>query len=87
MGSEHGAALCMMRNLEIERIALAAMSLGIAKRCLQVMNAYATERQAFGKPLNEYGQVQRHIADSYAEYMAGRSYVCVTKKQRKPFFF
>lgn len=81
VGSEHGAALCMMRNLEIERIALAAMSLGIAKRCLQVMNAYATERQAFGKPLNEYGQVQRHIADSYAEYMAGRSYVYDVARQ------
>jgi len=75
VGSEHGAALCMMRNLEIERIALAAMSVGIAKRCLQVMNAYANERKQFGKPLNDYGQIQRHIADSYAEYMAGRSYV------------
>jgi isovaleryl-CoA dehydrogenase len=36
VGEEHGAALCMMRNLEIERIALAAMSLGIARRSLEV---------------------------------------------------
>jgi isovaleryl-CoA dehydrogenase len=65
----------MMRNLELERLTLAAMSLGIARRCVEVMNRYAQERTAFGKPLNGFGQIQRHIAESYAEYMAGRSYV------------
>lgn len=31
VGTEHGALLCMMRNLEIERVTLAAMGLGIAR--------------------------------------------------------
>jgi isovaleryl-CoA dehydrogenase len=31
VGTEHGAVLCMMRNLEIERVTLGAMSLGIAR--------------------------------------------------------
>lgn len=31
VGSENGALLCMMRNLEIERVTLAAMGLGIAR--------------------------------------------------------
>lgn len=75
VGQEHGAALCMMRNLEIERVGLAAMSVGIARRCVEVMNRYAKERQAFGQPLNAFGQVQKHIAESYAEYMAGRTYL------------
>jgi isovaleryl-CoA dehydrogenase len=65
----------MMRNLEIERLTLAAMSLGIARRCVEVMNRYASERKAFGQPLHEFGQVQRHIAEAYAHFMAGRSYV------------
>jgi isovaleryl-CoA dehydrogenase len=39
------------------------------------MNGYAAERRAFGQPINEFGQVQRHIADAYAHYRAGRSYV------------
>ena len=30
VGNENGALLCMMRNLEIERVTLAAMGLGIA---------------------------------------------------------
>ena len=75
IGSPTGALLHMMRNLEIERVGLAAMSLGIARRCIEIMNRYAQERQSFGKPLNNFGQIQKHIADSYAEFMAGRSYV------------
>lgn len=75
VGTVGGASLCMMRNLEIERITLAAMSLGIARRSIEVMSNYAQERKAFGKAIGEYGQIQKAIAESYAEYMAGRSYV------------
>lgn len=74
VGEEGGAVLCMMRNLELERLVLAAMSLGIAKRCVKLMNSYGQDRKAFGQPINRYGQIQKHIADSYAEYMAGRCY-------------
>merc|ERR1712054_346741 len=74
VGAENKAVWCMMRNLEIERVTLAAMSLGIARRCVQEMNAYGKERKQFGSPINRFGQIQRHIAESYAEYMAGRTY-------------
>ncbi|MGE0632424.1 MAG: acyl-CoA dehydrogenase family protein [Pseudobdellovibrionaceae bacterium] len=75
IGHEGDSMLHMMRNLELERLTLAAMSLGIAKRSLAVMNRYAGERSAFGKSLNHYGQIQKYIADSYAEYKACRTYV------------
>jgi isovaleryl-CoA dehydrogenase len=75
VGNVNQATLCMMRNLEVERIGLAAMALGIARRCLDDMKQYAGERKAFGKDLYSFGQVQRHVAESYAEYMAGRAYV------------
>jgi isovaleryl-CoA dehydrogenase len=74
VGSEGAATVCMMRNLEIERVTLAAMSVGIARRSIEVMNRYASERTSFGKPLRDFGQIQRYIAESYAEYMAGRAY-------------
>ena len=64
----------MMRNLEIERVAIDAMSLGIALLSIEVMNRYAGERTSFGKPLRDFGQIQRYISQSYAEYMAGRAY-------------
>lgn len=62
----------MMRNLELERLCLSAMSLGIADRCLSEMVAYAGQRQAFGRPIAEFGQIQDHIASSYAETEAAR---------------
>jgi isovaleryl-CoA dehydrogenase len=68
-----GAGLThMMRNLEIERITLSAMSLGIADRCIEIMVRYAAERHAFGEPLNHFGQVQRYIAEAYARTEAAR---------------
>jgi isovaleryl-CoA dehydrogenase len=81
VGEQGGAIKCMMRNLALERVTLAAMSLGIARRAIEVMVAYANDRKAFGKPLNEFGQIQRHIADSYAEYMACRAYVYDTARR------
>lgn len=75
VGERGQATLHMMRNLELERVTLAAMSLGIARKSVEVMNDYATDRIAFGKPLRDFGQIQSMIADSYADYMAGRSYV------------
>lgn len=75
IGQVNGATLCMMRNLEIERLGLAAMGLGIARRSINVMKEYASERKAFGKDLWQFGQIQQMIATSYAEYMAGRAYV------------
>lgn len=76
VGDVNGATLCMMRNLEIERVALAAMAIGIARRSLDEMIAYASNRPAFGKSnLYSFGQIQKHISESYAEYMAGKCYL------------
>lgn len=66
LGREGDGLNHMMRNLEIERLTLAAMSLGIADRCLDLMIRYGAERKSFGQPINRYGQIQRYIADSYA---------------------
>ena len=72
LGEEGGGITHMMRNLEIERLTLAAMSLGIADRCMDIMVRYADERQAFGSPLNRFGQIQRFIGESYAATEAAR---------------
>jgi isovaleryl-CoA dehydrogenase len=83
IGKENRAVICMMRNLEIERVTLAAMATGIAERCLRVMNLYATQRIAFGKPIREFGQIQRHIAESYAQYRAARTYLYDVARRMK----
>lgn len=81
VGAEGESMLHMMRNLELERLTLAAMSLGIARRAIDVMTRYANERKAFGQSLSSFGQIQRHIGDSYAEYMACRAYVYDTARK------
>ncbi len=75
IGHEGDSMVHMMRNLEIERLTLAAMSIGIARRSLEIMIKYAKEREAFGKPLSHFGQIQKYIGESYAEYKSSRAYV------------
>ena len=75
LGTVGGGVKNMMRNLEIERITLAAMSLGIADRCMQIMTEYAAHRRSFGKSIAEHGQIQRYIAESYAKTEAARALI------------
>lgn len=76
LGAENGALVHMMRNLEIERVSLAAQSTGIALRCVEEMSRYAiAERKAFGQPLIKFGQIQQMVADSFAETQAARALV------------
>ena len=83
VGEEGGSLIHMMGNLEIERLTLAAMSLGIARRCLHEMNKYASEREAFGVQIRSFGQMQRHIAESWAKYRAMRAYIYDTANNIK----
>ena len=83
VGKEGDSMMHMMRNLEIERLALAAMGIGIGKRALEIMNRYAQEREAFGKPLSSFGQIQKYIAESYSEYKAARAYVYETARKMR----
>ena len=75
VGSPGESLIHMMSNLELERLTLAAMALGIARRSLEEMNKYATERTAFKSQIRDFGQMQRYIGESWAKYRAMRAYV------------
>jgi isovaleryl-CoA dehydrogenase len=75
LGAEGSGLTHMMRNLEIERLTLAAMSTGIALRCVHEMVTYANDRKAFGQSINRFGQIQRYIGESYAATEAARCLV------------
>ncbi|MCB1179177.1 MAG: acyl-CoA dehydrogenase family protein [Leptospiraceae bacterium] len=76
VGVENDALTHMMRNLEIERVTLAAQSLGIAIRCIDVMCDYSIRhREAFDKKLSDFGQIQRLISESYTDCSASRALV------------
>lgn len=73
LGEPGGGLTHMMRNLEIERLTLAAMSVGIAERCVEIMVDYADQRKAFGESINRFGQIQRYIGDGYAMTEAAKA--------------
>jgi isovaleryl-CoA dehydrogenase len=75
LGEEGDGLTHMMRNLEIERLTLAAMSVGIADRCVEIMVSYANERKSFGQPIASFGQIQRYMAEGYAHTEAAKCLV------------
>ncbi|MEZ4239684.1 MAG: acyl-CoA dehydrogenase family protein [Myxococcota bacterium] len=84
LGQEGQGITHMMRNLEIERLTLAGMSVGIADRCVDIMLRHAQERHTFGTPILNHGQVQRYIADSYAMTEAAKCLVYHVAQQVGP---
>lgn len=84
LGQVGGGLVHMMRNLEMERLTLAAMSVGIASRCVDIMVRHGAERQAFGTPINRFGQIQRYVAEGYAMTEAARCYTYNTAQEVTP---
>ena len=52
-----------LRTLDDGRIAIAALGVGLAQGCLDESLKYATEREAFGRPIGAYQGIQFKIAD------------------------
>ena len=54
-----------MQTLDKTRIPVAAGSIGVARRALDEARNYAKERQAFGRPINQFQAVQFKLAEMY----------------------
>jgi alkylation response protein AidB-like acyl-CoA dehydrogenase len=53
----------VMRSFDNGRIVIACLALGLAVRALEESVAYAQERHAFGRPIQQFQLVQQMIAD------------------------
>jgi len=73
VGEEGASVGHMMRNLNIERITIAGISLGLARAAHEYSAKYATERKQFDKSIGSFQMVQKMIADNYIEYNAARA--------------
>jgi alkylation response protein AidB-like acyl-CoA dehydrogenase len=58
--------------LDIGRIGVAAMGVGLAQGALDEALAYARERRAFGKPISKHQAIQMKLADMSTEIEACR---------------
>jgi alkylation response protein AidB-like acyl-CoA dehydrogenase len=70
---ERGAGLRQfLRVLDIGRIGVAAMGVGLAQGALDQALAYARERRAFGQPISKFQAIQGKLADISTEIEATR---------------
>jgi alkylation response protein AidB-like acyl-CoA dehydrogenase len=58
--------------LDIGRIGVAAMGVGLAQGALDQALAYAKERRAFGQPISKFQAIQAKLADMSSEIEAAR---------------
>jgi isovaleryl-CoA dehydrogenase len=67
VGKEGDSIYHMMKNLELERITIAGISLGIAEACVAQCVKYAKERKQFGKQIGSFQLIQKMIAEMSTE--------------------
>jgi isovaleryl-CoA dehydrogenase len=70
----------LMSGLDYERAVLAGGSVGLMAACLDVVLPYVHERKQFGQSIGEFQLMQGKLADMYATYSAGRSYLYAVAK-------
>jgi isovaleryl-CoA dehydrogenase len=73
VGEENSSVKMMMRNLDIERITIAGISLGCARACIEVATQYSKERMQFGKHIGAFQQIQERLTEAAAWYEACRA--------------
>ena len=61
-----------LRTLDEGRVAIAALSVGLAQGCVDESLRYARDRQAFGAPIGRYQAIQFKIADMEARTHTAR---------------
>jgi short-chain 2-methylacyl-CoA dehydrogenase len=74
--------------LDIGRIGVAAMGVGLAQGALDEALAYAKERRAFGRPISKFQAIQTKLADLATEIAAARLltyHAAWLKDQNQPF--
>jgi isovaleryl-CoA dehydrogenase len=64
----------VMSGLDLERIGLAFLIIGMAERALELAIDYARSREQFGRAIAEFQLVQGMVADMYAELESVRSF-------------
>ncbi|MDQ6811852.1 MAG: acyl-CoA dehydrogenase family protein [Actinomycetota bacterium] len=68
--------------LDIGRIGVAAMGVGLAQGALDQALAYAKQRTAFGKPISKFGAIQCKLADMSTEIEAARLLVYKAAREK-----
>jgi alkylation response protein AidB-like acyl-CoA dehydrogenase len=63
-------------GLDVEKLEVAAMAVGVGQAALDDAWTYATERRQFGKPISEYQSIRHKLADMKVQLHAARLMLC-----------
>jgi short/branched chain acyl-CoA dehydrogenase len=72
LGPRGGGLKQFLSVLDIGRIGVAAMGVGLAQGALEQALSYAKQRVAFGRPISKFGAIQGKLADMSCEIEAAR---------------
>ncbi len=62
----------LMESLEVGRIAIAASAVGVAAASLKAAMRFASERKAFGKPIDQHQAIELRLAEMATKLLAAR---------------
>lgn len=78
LGEEHRGFTALVRNLQNERIVLAAQSLGEASKAIELALTWTRQRVAFGQPLWDNAAIRQRLAWRASQVESLRSFVYLT---------
>jgi short-chain 2-methylacyl-CoA dehydrogenase len=82
LGARGGGFKQFLHILDIGRIGVAAMGVGLAQGALDEALRYAQERRAFGKPISKFQAIQAKLADMATEIEAARLLVYKAAREK-----
>ena len=75
LGEENAGFYAVMKNFQVERIALGSMAVGHCLTALDLTHAYVTTRHAFGAPLWDKQTIRQRLSMLAAKVEAARAFL------------
>jgi cyclohexanecarboxyl-CoA dehydrogenase len=87
IGQEGKGFQVAMQQFDYSRAAIGLMCIGAAQQSLEEAAVYATQREAFGRPIGEFQGVS-HLLAEHATYLEGARWVCYrslwSRQEKRP---
>ena len=75
LGNENGGIKVMLSGLDIERITVGGVGLGVGQGAFDLALDYSKVRMQFGKPISSFQMIQQKLADMYTGIEAARVFL------------
>jgi acyl-CoA dehydrogenase len=73
LGEENGGFKLIMANFAWERLLMAIGAVGAMQKLIDTTVAYATDREAFGRPIGKFQAIRHHVAEMATKAEASRA--------------